>query len=296
MKRFFLFFGISAFMLTSCLEDSPTPGDQLVKEIRDIENYLAENLITNPIRDLSGIRIVLEEVGAGPLPPNKLNDIKVNYVGSLLSTGVEFDAGTVFGKMTDYIVGWQIALSLLPEGSKATVFIPSVYAYGTTGSGSIPPNATLVFYIHLESVTPTGAQVAKLEQDVEAIDAYIADQGIENVVEHESGVRYLVTHQGTAGITPSWYDRIMINYTGKILSSGQVFASGVGQPSSNFDGRIINYIHGLQIGLQLPHVQEGTKITLFIPSGLGYGGETVGSVPPNSNLIFEVELLDILEE
>ena len=295
MKRFFLFLGISAFILTSCLEDSPTPGDQLLKEVSAIDNYLAENLIT-PIRDPSGIRIVLEEIGPGPLPPDKVNDIKVNYVGSLLSTGVEFDNGTVFGKLTDYIQGWQIALSLLPEGSKATVYIPSVYAYGTSGSGSIPPNATLVFYVHLESVTLTSAQQTRLAQDTVAIDTYIADQNIENVIAHESGLRYLITQQGMGGITPSWYDRIIINYTGRVLSNGSVFSEGVAQPSSNFDGRIINYIHGLQVGLQLPDVQEGTKITLYIPSGLGYGGETVGTLPPHSNLIFEIELLEILEE
>ncbi|MCU0369158.1 MAG: FKBP-type peptidyl-prolyl cis-trans isomerase [Cyclobacteriaceae bacterium] len=58
---------------------------------------------------------------------------------------------------------------------------------------------------------------------------------------------------------------------------------------------MINYLYAFQVGL--PKLPEGSKATLYIPSGLGFGTDALTSggitVPANSNLIYEVELVKV---
>ena len=53
-------------------------------------------------------------------------------------------------------------------------------------------------------------------------------------------------------------------------------------------GRVIK---GWDIGLM--GMKEGGKRTLFVPAHLGYGERSVGSIPPHSNLIFQVEMFEV---
>ena len=165
------------FVLAACADDSIiSVQQQLQKDIKAIDDYLVANNITNAIKDASGVRIVITTLGTAGLPPNLGNDLKVVYTGRLLG-GAEFDSGTLYEKLGNYIFGWQIALQLLPEGSMATIYIPSSYAYGNQGNSSIPPNTNLVFDVFLESVTPTPGQVSKLASDGVIIDNYLASKG-----------------------------------------------------------------------------------------------------------------------
>jgi peptidylprolyl isomerase len=85
---------------------------------------------------------------------------------------------------------------------------------------------------------------------------------------------------------------ISTQYTGW-LEDGTVFDSSYnrGQPFSCVIGskRVIQgWDQGL-IGMKV-----GGKRKLLVPAHLGYGERQVGSIPPNSNLIFEIELLEVL--
>lgn len=281
-----------SFILLSCFDDGGVSSTaQLEKDIKAIDEYLAANGITNVIKDASGIRLVVDEIGTDGLPPNIGNDLKVNYTGRLLSNGALFDAGTVYGKLTNYILGWQIGLSMLPEGSFATLYIPSGLAYGPTGSGAIPGNANLIFEVELESVTPTTQQLEKLDEDIAEIDAYLDAQSI-TAIQHESGMRYVITETGTGDI-PALYDQVKISYKGNLLSNGNEFYNQIVEPSALFSSRPINYPHGVMLGLQL--LSEGGKATFYVPSVLAYGNQASPNVPANSNIIFEIELLDVIE-
>ncbi len=278
------------FLLGSCLKTDEviSPLEQLNQDIAVIDNYLSQNGIT-ALKDASGIRVEIIQLGDGSLPPNLDNNITVNYTGKLLSNGSTFDSGTVNGKLTNYILGWRIGLGLLPEGSVAKLYIPSGYAYGTSGAGSIPPNAVLVFDVELESVTPTQTQIDKLASDKQAIDAYLADNEIV-AIEHESGLRYTLT-EGNGAISPTLYDQVKIVFTGKLLSDGSVFFTQTVQPTDEFSSRVVNFPHGILIGLQL--MKEGDKMTIYTPSTLAYGTRSISGVPSNSNVIFEIELLEV---
>ena len=111
------------------------------------------------------------------------------------------------------------------------------------------------------------------------------------VVELPSGLQYQVFKQGT-GDKPKATDKIRCHYHGTLIN-GTVFDSSVdrGEP---IEFGVNQVIPGWTEALQLMNV--GSKWRLFIPSHLAYGERGAGqSIEPNSTLIFDVELLDIVK-
>lgn len=91
--------------------------------------------------------------GAGTSIIDEGSVFKVKYTGRLLD-GTVFDSstdGTFSTTIAGVISGWKV-LNGHKEGDKIRIFIPSDLGYGTTGSGSIPPNAVLDFDIEVTSV------------------------------------------------------------------------------------------------------------------------------------------------
>jgi FKBP-type peptidyl-prolyl cis-trans isomerase FkpA len=122
------------------------------------------------------------------------------------------------------------------------------------------------------------------EKDREKILEYINEHGL-NAQEHESGVFYVIEKEGSGG-HPTANSVVKLNYTGKLLDDEEkVFDSGFGSTL-----RLMNTIQGWQHGI--PMFKKGGEGLLFIPSGLGYGQWPTGSIPANSILIFEIELID----
>ena len=112
----------------------------------------------------------------------------------------------------------------------------------------------------------------------------------EGVVELESGLQYKVIEEGT-GIQPkSPSDTVTVHYKGTLIDGTTQFDSSYdrGQPYTT----PLNYvIPGWTEGFQ--QLKEGTKATLYIPADLAYGPQAMGPIPPNSTLIFEVELIKV---
>lgn len=108
---------------------------------------------------------------------------------------------------------------------------------------------------------------------------------------YDSGLIIAIKKEGK-GAKPKSGDVVQVHYTGR-LTSGLEFDSSIkkGEPIKFpiGTGRVIK---GWDFGImELP---VGTKATLFIPSTLGWGARGAGSViPPNANVIFDVELLKI---
>jgi FKBP-type peptidyl-prolyl cis-trans isomerase len=106
-----------------------------------------------------------------------------------------------------------------------------------------------------------------------------------------SGLQYEVVHEGT-GPKPESHNVVRVHYEGS-LANGMVF------DSSRFHGEPIEFplygvISGWTEGLQLMNV--GSIYRFYIPSDLGYGPHGMPPlIPPYSTLIFEIELLDIIE-
>ena len=120
-------------------------------------------------------------------------------------------------------------------------------------------------------------------KDDVAIQAYISANNI-TAAKDPSGVYYQVITAGT-GAYPTTNSLITVNYTGKLLN-GTMFDSG-----SLHSVALNTMIRGWQYGI--PHVNTGGRILLLIPSALGYGNATQGSIPANSVLVFTVDVTGI---
>ncbi len=106
-----------------------------------------------------------------------------------------------------------------------------------------------------------------------------------------SGLQYEVVKEGT-GAKPTISDMVKVHYHGTLID-GTVFDSSVkrGVPAEFGVNQVIKgWVEALQL------MPVGSKYKLYIPSELAYGQQGAGAmIKPNSALIFEVELLDIIK-
>ena len=126
-----------------------------------------------------------------------------------------------------------------------------------------------------------------VQSEESTIINYAATHGI-TATAHSSGLYYQIINPGS-GATPTSSSGVKVKYTGKLMND-QIFdqqtTAAVGPLG------LSGLIKGWQIGL--PLIQKGGTIKLIIPSSLGYGCNGFGSVPGNSVLYFEIELVDVL--
>ncbi|MDO7174126.1 FKBP-type peptidyl-prolyl cis-trans isomerase [Mariniflexile sp. AS56] len=123
------------------------------------------------------------------------------------------------------------------------------------------------------------------------VDFLEANKSKEGVKVTESGLQYKVLKEGK-GPKPTADSKVKVHYHGTLVD-GTVFDSSVdrGEPTEFGVGQVIT---GWTEGLQLMSV--GSKYQFFIPQELGYGARQAGEkIKPFSALIFEVELLEIVE-
>ena len=114
----------------------------------------------------------------------------------------------------------------------------------------------------------------------------------ENVMTTDSGLQYMVLEEGT-GEKPNPTSKVKIHYHGTTIT-GEVFDSSVDK-GTPYDASPNQFIPGFTEGLLL--MSEGAKYRFFIPQELAYGAQQRGAlIPPFSALVFEVEILDIIEQ
>lgn len=121
----------------------------------------------------------------------------------------------------------------------------------------------------------------QLQEDIRIIEQYLTDKNL-TAESTDSGLHYIITQEGTGG-HPSLYSNVKVDYKG-YLTDGTVFD----QNTSTF------FLASLITGWQeaIPLLKKGGKGTFLLPSYLGYGPDGVGDIPPNSVLIFEIELIN----
>jgi len=157
----------------SCVSEEENLEVIFEQDKKKIETFV-QNFDVEHRRETVGesgvVLLITKPNDTGRLPETR-DSIRVDYTGYLLD-GTVFDTSVksvaeeegmfnpdrryepfpVILGISRVIVGWQVALSRLREGEKATVLIPSFYGYGRDGNGPIPANTVLVFDMDVVSV------------------------------------------------------------------------------------------------------------------------------------------------
>lgn len=234
------------------------------------------------ITTMSGLSYAVIKPGKGTMVVPGMR-VKVHYSGYFEDFSL-FDSSRERVEPIEFVLGkgmvirgWEEAIPKFREGDIARLWIPYPLAYGEQGRGPIPPATNLIFDIEI----------------IEAIEIEnpkpFAVAGLDTLV-LESGLKYIVVNQGS-GKTPERGQMTIVHYTG-FLPNGNIFDSSV-QRNQPFrfvvgEGQVIP---GWDEGVML--MKKGARYRFIIPPDLGYGERGIGPIPPNSTLVFDVELLEI---
>lgn len=176
-----------------------------------------------------------------------------------------------------FIRGVDEGIAGMKPGGLRTIIIPSNKAYGERGFGPIPPNSSLKVLINLVDVKDP---IVAKQWEIDSSKIRLT----------KSGLKYAILDPGNSDRADS-ADLVTVHYTG-FLTSGKIFDSSVERDEPfKFRLKLQPVIPGWEEGIRL--IGKGGKAKLIIPPALGYGNVPVGSIPPNSTLIFDVEMIDI---
>jgi len=223
--------------------------------------------------------------GSGSLPRSG-DYLLVHYTGYLQNNYL-FDSSIQNGEPLGFnlgvgqvIKGWDEALRRSPEGSKIQVVVYPEAGYGNQSVGKIPANSTLFFEIELIKVI---AQTP--------IEPYnIKNQKIKKL---SNGIRYAFVNQ-VDGIKPDTNYIVTIHFTG-YLPDGTIFDTSIlnGEPEKFVVGSP-EIIAGINLAVQ--NMSKGSKARFFIPYKLAFGKDGYSTlIPPKTDVIFDIEMLDIKE-
>lgn len=147
-----------------------------------------------------------------------------------------------------------------------------------------------------EAKTVINEYLTKLQEEKGALNKKAGEEFLRvnkekaGIVTLPSGLQYQIIQEGS-GAKPKATDQVKCHYEGTLIN-GQIFDSSIkrGQPAVFGLNQVIP---GWTEALQL--MPTGSKWRLFLPSRLAYGDRQAGElIEPNSTLIFDVELLDIV--
>jgi len=189
-----------------------------------------------------------------------------------------------------YALGLSIGNNFMTSGIKNVDFEAFVKGMQDVITGATPD----VSYEDAQQLLNeyfSGLQDERLELNQKAGEEFLAINKSEpGVVTLPSGLQYLILKEGN-GAKPKASDQVKCHYHGMLID-GTVFDSSVerGQPATFGVNQVIpGWVEALQL------MPVGSKWKLFIPADLAYGKAGAGqAIEPNSTLIFEVEILDIV--
>lgn len=233
----------------------------------------------------SGLKYRVVKKGDGK-QATRGSKVIVHYTGTL-TNGTKFDSSKDRNQPFSFklgigqvIQGWEEGIAMMREGEIAILTIPPSLGYGDRDMGTIPPNSTLIFEVELIAV----------HEPVKPFNVEGKD-----TVRLESGLKYIIEGRGRKDAQQAKEgDIAVVHYTGYFLD-GKVFDSSVERDEpATFTlggGRLIK---GWEEGVM--RMKIGDRYRLVIPPQLAYGQEGASNlIPPNSTLIFDVELVDLKE-
>lgn len=195
-----------------------------------------------------------------------------------------------------YIIGFSMAQNLQQQLQRDGIEVNAdilTQAIRDAISGAEPrmnPESMQAFMMQFQR-TMMARRQEQATKNLEAGKAFLDENAKkEGVKTLPSGLQYKVIKEGT-GASPKATDTVQVNYEGRLID-GTVFdaSSKHGDEPAQFP--VNGVIPGWTEALQL--MKEGAQWEVYIPAALAYGPRSMGEIPPNSTLIFNVELVKVL--
>lgn len=197
-------------------------------------------------------------------------------------------------KKISYVIGRQIGQSLKAQ-NMTDLDIPTLQL----AINDFLNNKPSLITEEEANIVMTSFQQKKLEEykikgqetKQQGLDFLAKNKDKQGVKVSASGLQYEIIKEGI-GDSPKATDKVKVHYEGKLIN-GEVFDSSIkrGEPVTfPLNGVIAGWTEGLQM------MKVGGKSKLYIPSELAYGEQgRPGAILPNSVLIFDIELLEIIK-
>lgn len=190
-------------------------------------------------------------------------------------------------------ISYALGMGMAKNLSNSGVDSLSVQAFNTGLSSVFKGDSTLISEEAIQTLLKnyfTSLAAKEGERNKEKGEAFLAENKLRPEVKStESGLQYEVVRLGE-GTKPEATDQVTVHYEGKLLD-GSVFDSSY-ERQQEIQFALNQVIPGWTEGLQL--MSPGAKYIFYIPSDLAYGERGAGAdIPPNSTLIFTVELLSV---
>ncbi len=176
-----------------------------------------------------------------------------------------------------FIKGSEEGMVGMKAGGQRTIIIPSSLAYGPQGMGPIPPNTNIKVVIELVN-----------SKEVTAVKMWDVDSTLFKTT--ASGLKYAIIKEGEGPLIEK-QKQVVVHYSGFLLDGSKFDSSVERDEPLTFTAGIGQVIPGWDEGLLL--LKKGSKAKFIIPSNLAYGERDLGKIPPNSTLVFDVEIVDV---
>ena len=266
-----------------------------------LEDYVAMNY-PDATCESSGVYIIPIEKGKGRCPV-KGEKVELDFAASLLNgqmVGSTFDSPDKFSFVLGEgytIQGWEEIVPKMHLGERVIAVIPFDLAYGEHSVGSIPAYANLIYDIKLLKITTAAELQKQAEEAMKALKADSEKAFIDyvtgnNITDHTASGLYYFKSVTTEGAQPQVGQTARIKFEAMFLDGTPLGDSD--QLGGFYDVPMgqRKVLPGLEEGISMMRV--GEKARFVLPYRLAYGENPYGNIPAYCNLIFDVELLDVM--
>ena len=275
-------------------------AEQAKKSTEALAAYIAENGI-NVKPTESGIYIVPIKNGKGRCPV-KGEKVEVDYdvytlKGELVGSSSKYDEVFSFVLGDGYAIpGWEEVLPLMHLGDKVRAIIPFSMAYDDKAVFGMPAFSNLVYDITLNKIITVEEQkaiekeeIAKMKTNSEAsLERYVKENGFEKRT--ASGLYYKFEKENN-GKVPSVGSVVKMKFDAKVLDGQELGSTEQLGGSYEITYGETQVLAGFKEGVGMMTV--GDKATFVLPYYLAYGANPYNNIPAFSNIIFDIEVLDI---
>ncbi|MEN8226880.1 MAG: FKBP-type peptidyl-prolyl cis-trans isomerase [Bacteroidota bacterium] len=295
-------------LITACKEDTDDQ-DKTDQEQRFFDLYVGANY-PDVVPQSNGLYFLEHKAGTGSSPDSddwvmvnhvcyKIPEdiIYESYVENVAIDHQFYDTIAMYGpyKMLNGSrnPGLTEGLTLMSEGSQATIFFTSDLGYGSEGEGKVSPYESLKYEVELLEVI----------KDMDAYEQAKIDTYMDTVPQYDTihdpetdAIMYYIIDEATDGKQVATDSLIEVAYKGYLID-GRVFDEKTAAAPLEMKVGGVEVINGWDLGLL--KLKEGEKARFIIPYQLGYdeaGSEAESGlrvVPPYETLLFDIEIISV---